>query len=111
MFTVPFWKAAAERALKSGGQFALMVVLAGAVQLGGGSVVDAWLLDYRTVLGAFGGGLIVSLLTSLATAAVTDGNPSAGSVEVLATPGATADPAGAEPVEVVEDIPRRAVED
>ena len=111
MFTMAFWRAAAERAIKSGGQFALLVVTAGMVGIGSDLVVDAWLLDYKTVLGAFGGGVLYSLLSSLATAAVTDGNPSAGSVEVLAVPGATADPVAAGPVEVVPDSqPRRSLE-
>lgn len=65
-----FWLGAAERAVKTGAQFFLMVlgvgVTAGVVDGQTASVVNALALDYLTLAGAFAGGVLVSLMTSLA---------------------------------------------
>ena len=94
MLTKTFWIAALERAIKSAAQAAILAI--GADQVG-------YLTDLSTataVLYATLSGFILSILTSVASAAMTDGNPSVGSAEVLAEAGVTADPIAGEPVEV-----------
>lgn len=65
LFSVAFWKDATERALKTGAQ-------AMALALGGGAI-DALKLDWETLAGAGLGGILLSLLTSIGSAAYTDG--------------------------------------
>lgn len=88
MFTRKFWRAATERALKSGAQFVLAVLGVAAVSAGidtpTGEVANALAWNYLTLLGALLAGFLISLLTSVATAAATDGNPSLNDAEVLA---------------------------
>jgi hypothetical protein len=60
IFAVSFWKDAGERAAKSAAQ-------AGLLALGGGAV-DVLTLDWGTLGGAVGGGVLLSLLTSIASA-------------------------------------------
>lgn len=81
MFTVPFWKAAAERAIKTFAQ--TLVVLLGA------SAVDILAVDWPQALSLAAGAAVVSVLTSIASDAVTaqDG-PSLTDAEVLASPDA-----------------------
>lgn len=80
MFTVPFWKAAAERAVKTFAQ--TLVVLLGA------SAVDILAVDWPQALSLAAGAAVVSVLTSIASDAVTaqDG-PSLTDAEVLAPEG------------------------
>lgn len=70
LFASPWLRAAGVRALKTAGQMALLVVLAGgAVSTGGGDearVISAFLIDWWTVLGAMLGGAFLSAVTSLA---------------------------------------------
>jgi hypothetical protein len=70
MFTVDFWRGAAERALKSGAQFALLTlgvgVVAGGVDGETAQVINAFTINFFTLGGAFLGGGLVSVLTSLA---------------------------------------------
>ncbi|MBU8833585.1 holin [Mycolicibacterium goodii] len=60
MWSANFWKDAFERAIKS---FAQGVILA----LGGGAV-NVLTIDWATLAGAGGGALLLSLLTSVASA-------------------------------------------
>lgn len=72
MFTLAFWKAATERALKTGAEFVLasLGVGVGAGVVGGeaGEVINAFALDYVTLGGAAAGGIIVSYLFSIVSA-------------------------------------------
>lgn len=107
MFTAAFWRAVGERAVSTFIQTAIAVlaVLVGPhVARGDGLEVIPW-VQYLSVAALAG---VLSVLKGVA-AGSKDGNPSVGSVEVLATPGATAEPVTAEPVEVIEAEPRRAV--
>lgn len=79
MFNLAFWKAATERALKSGAQFAAVVITAGLTGATGNEVVNAFLLDYTTLLGVFAGGVIFSYVTSIASAPVSGGPSITGS--------------------------------
>ncbi|OBB20625.1 holin [Mycolicibacterium elephantis] len=59
MWTVKFWKDAAERAVKTAAQAAIVTL--------GGDVFNAWQADWATVAGVGVGGAILSVLTSLAS--------------------------------------------
>jgi len=63
IFTAAFWKAAAERAVKTAAQAAILSI--GADQL------NVLTLDVATVAGFAGGGFVLSVLTSIASDAVT----------------------------------------
>ncbi|MBX6355797.1 MAG: holin [Micromonosporaceae bacterium] len=67
MFTVTFWKQAAERAIKSAAQ-ALLGLWVGA------QAFNAWDADWKKAAGVALGGAILSVLTSLASASVGKGN-------------------------------------
>ncbi len=60
MFTWRFWREAIERAIKSGAQADLLA-------LGGSEVLNLFTMDFGLLLGAYGAGAILSLLTSIAT--------------------------------------------
>ena len=77
MFTIAFWKAAAERAVKTGAQAVLTVYFVGDVAL------NAFEADWVNMAGIGLGGAALSLLTSLASG-YKDGNPSAINAEVTA---------------------------
>lgn len=81
-WTTKFWKASAERAIKTAAQSATLAI--GATLIEGTPMLDALSLDYVSVGGFALGGAVLSLLTSVATAAITDGSPSATDAEVLA---------------------------
>lgn len=71
MFTLTFWKAAIERALKSGAAAVLLFI--GAAQ--GFNLFD---LDPLQAVGVFAGGAVISVLMSLASIPFGDpGTPSA----------------------------------
>jgi hypothetical protein len=76
MFTTAFWRAAAERALKTGAQAVLTVYFVGDVAL------NAFEADWVNMAGIGLGGVALSVLTSLASA-VGDGNPSATNAETV----------------------------
>lgn len=80
MFTLAFWKAATERALKTGAEFVLasigVGVGAGAVGGEAADVINAFALDYVTLGGAFAGGVLVSYLFSVVSAPFSGSGPS-----------------------------------
>ena len=76
MFTKAFWRAAAERAVKTGAQSVLTVYFVGDVAL------NAFQADWANMAGIGLGGVALSVLTSLASAAG-DGNPSATNAETV----------------------------
>lgn len=73
MLTATFWKAAIERAVKSAAQVAILTI--------GADSFNVVTMDWAEVAGFSGGGLVLSLLTSIAFGAK-DGNPSATNAEV-----------------------------
>jgi hypothetical protein len=75
MFTLAFWKAATERAVKTGAQAVLTVYVVGDVAL------NAFEADWGNMAGIGLGGAVVSYLTSLASG-IKDGNPSLTNAEV-----------------------------
>ena len=87
-----FWTAALERAVRTFAQTAVALLT--------GSATGLLEVDWVQVASVSGMAALVSLLTSVATGAATDGSPSIGSAEVLAEAGVTADPIAGEPVEV-----------
>ena len=76
MFTLSFWKAATERALKTAAQTLLSAYFVGDVAL------NAFEADWGSMAGVGLGGLVASYLFSLASAAG-DGNPSATNAETV----------------------------
>lgn len=68
--TKSFWNGVLDRGIKSGAQFVLLVlgvgISAGGVDSETAQTINAFALDYVTLGGAFLGGVIMSLLTSLA---------------------------------------------
>lgn len=68
MTTVKFWREAFERAVKTAAQTVLSVIVVGDV------VLNAFTLDYWQAGGVGLGGMIFSLLTSIASSAVGDHN-------------------------------------
>jgi hypothetical protein len=70
MFTLLFWKQAAERAIKSAAQAVLGLLV-------GAQAFNAWDADWKKAAGVALGGAILSVLTSLASAGVgRSGSPS-----------------------------------
>lgn len=59
MWSGKYWREAAERAIKTAAQFALVAI--------GGDFVNAWELDPKLVAGAAVAGAVTSVLTSLAS--------------------------------------------
>lgn len=74
MFTLAFWKAATERAIKTGAQSVLTVYFVGDVAL------NAFQADWVNMAGIGLGGAALSVITSLASG-YKDGNPSATNAE------------------------------
>lgn len=87
-----FWQSTAERTVATGAQTA--AALLGADGLG------LLQVDWKALASATGMAMLLAVLKALAAGA-SDGNPSVGSREVVATPGAQADPVGEVPVAVV----------
>ncbi len=65
MFTLNFWRAASERALKTAAQTAI-------VALGADKLGTLFAADFANVAGMAAGGALLSVLTSIATSAVGD---------------------------------------
>lgn len=83
MFTLPFWKAAAERAIKTFAQ-TLVVVL-------GADAVDILAVDWPQALSLAAGAALVSVLTSIGSDWATQSSgPSLTNAEVLPDPEAGA---------------------
>lgn len=61
MFTVTFWKSAAERALKTAAQTLLLAA-------GAGAGFNLFAFDWKSAAGAVLGGAVLSLLTSIGSA-------------------------------------------
>lgn len=80
MFTLTFWKATLERAVKTAAETVLAVYFVGDVAL------NALEADWLNMGGIAAGGFIGSVLFSLASGA-RDGNPSATNAEVTADKG------------------------
>lgn len=68
MWTVDFWKAAIERSIKTFAQTFLAVLGSGQVNL-----IEA---DLGAAAGVAGGAALLSILTSLGSAKLTNGDPS-----------------------------------
>ena len=82
IWTTAFWRATVERAVKTSAQSAVLAI--GADQL---NVLE---LDFVTVGGFAGGGALLSVLSTLASIAVS-GTPSATGAEKLVKPTTTHD--------------------
>jgi len=80
MFTLLFWKALFERGVKTAAQAVVLAIT-------GDVAFNALNADWLTLFGFAAGGFVLSALTTLATGALTDGNPSIGDAEVLAENG------------------------
>ena len=102
MLTKTFWLAAIERAIKTLAQTAAALLT--------GSATGLLEVDWLQLTSVAGMAALVSLLTSIASAATTDGSPSLGSSEALASPGQVAAPVVSAPVEVVPAEPAYAPE-
>jgi len=76
MFTLMFWRALFERGVKTAAQAVVLAIT-------GDVAFNALTADWLTLAGFAAGGFVLSALTSLASAAMTDGNPSVGDAEVL----------------------------
>lgn len=63
MWTSNFWKATAERALKSAAQAIIGLMV-------GDTVFDIWQADYKKALGVAVGAAVLSVLTSVVSAPV-----------------------------------------
>lgn len=95
IWTRQFWRATAERAVKTAGQSALATY--------GADVVNVLSTDWRGVLGMAAGGAVLSVFTSLASSRVgAGGGPSVGQ-EIL--PAAAPDVVAAVPVVDVYEAP------
>lgn len=79
MWTATFWKATAERAIKTFCQGAAALLIGDGL-----GVLD---VDWVSVGSVAGLAAIVSVLTSVGTAGLTDGSPSLGNVEKLSPKG------------------------
>lgn len=92
MFTAAFWKALAERAIKTFAQAVAALMVADAA--------DLLSVDWKAVLATAGLTTLASILTTIGSGAVTGGNASlAQGSEVTTPPGAIAvDPDGEAPV-------------
>ena len=68
LFTRAFWADAAERAIKTAAQVAILAI-------GQGVTVDLFAADWRNVAGLALGGAVLSLLSSIASARVPGMSP------------------------------------
>lgn len=78
LFTVEFLKAAAERAIKTAAQTAVATIVSTGAATAGA-------VDWPLVAGVTALATILSALTSVGSAAVTDGAPSLNNAETLTT--------------------------
>ena len=80
IWTAEFWRATAERALRTAAQAALLVLVGDAYE---SLQVNAFAVDWMRVAGFALGGALLSVLTSLAGNAVSKSGPSFGDTEVV----------------------------
>lgn len=80
MFTMVFWRAALERAIRAGAN----VVITSFVL--GDKILNAFDVDWATAGGVFLGGVFVSVLMSLAADSITGDGPALTSAEKLDPP-------------------------
>lgn len=80
IWTAEFWKATAERALRTAAQAAILVLVGEAYE---SAQINALDLDWLRVLGFALGGALLSVLTSLAGNAVSKTGPSFGDTEIV----------------------------
>ena len=92
MWTLIFWKAVAERALKTAGQSAILAIGADSLH------ANALTFDWATMGGFALGGAVLSVLSSIASAATTDGSPSLNGAEIVTPKWAIVEPADPQPV-------------
>ena len=78
MFTVQFWKAAAERAIKTAAQVGILAILAGATTIGDQAGFDIRTVDWGSVAAFAAGGAFLSILTSIGSDFVGQPGPSLG---------------------------------
>lgn len=71
MTTLKFWKDAVERSIKTGAQTILSIVVVG------DGILNAFTLDYSQIAGVGIGGVMFSLLTSIASSAVSNDHTTA----------------------------------
>jgi len=74
MWTLAFWKAAAERALKTGAQTAIAAI---------GTTAAFHEVNWAVIGSVVALAVVLSVLMSIVSAAVTDGSPSLSGAEVL----------------------------
>ncbi len=77
IYTLTFWSAALERAIKTAAQAAVLSI--GATSI----AINALAVDWASVGGFALGGFALSILTSVGSGIVTGGGPSATNAEVL----------------------------
>jgi glyoxylate carboligase len=77
MFNKEFWKAVAERGVKTLAQSAAATLIAA-----GTGIINT---DWAGVVSVAGMAAVISVLTSIGSGAITDGSPSLSSAEVLPT--------------------------
>lgn len=75
MFTLAFWKAAAERGIKTLAQSAAALLV--------GDGLGLLTVDWVSVGSVAGLAAVISVLMSVGTGAITDGSPSASTAETL----------------------------
>lgn len=75
LFTLLFWKAAAERAIKTAAQASILVIV-GPNVAEAGAQVNAWTIDWGTVAGYAAGGAALSVLFSIASSRFGNDGPS-----------------------------------
>lgn len=75
IFNKAFALASLERALKTAAQSAILII--------GADQFNALTFDWSNLAGFAAGGFALSVLTSIGTGALTDGNPSVGDAEVV----------------------------
>lgn len=88
MFDSRFWIAASERAIKTFAQAAILAILGSGMMSASDPAVNAFTVDWLTVLGFGVGGAILSYLTSIISAPF-GANPGPSLADETIEPGAT----------------------